>query len=109
MPVPLVTAYKMGVTSADMLHRSMTAFIESNDGAARKIIYEDDVVDGLYIQLYNGCMDRVIEDPRNTDRVNYLLWVAHNLERSADRVTNICERTIYVKTGFFEYAEQNQP
>ncbi len=105
MPFPLVTIYKMGVTSADMLHRSMTAFIEANDGAARKIIYEDDVVDGMYIQLYNLCMERVIEDPRNTDRINYLLWVAHNLERSADRATNICERTIYIKTGFFWYAE----
>jgi phosphate transport system protein len=105
MPIPLVTAYKMGMTAADMLHRSMTAFIESNDAAARTIIYEDDVVDGLYIRLYNLCMERVIEDPRNTDRISYLLWVAHNLERSADRVTNICERTIYVKTGFFEYTE----
>ncbi len=106
MPVPLVAAYKMGVVSADMLHRAMTAFIEDNAETARKIIYEDDIVDGMYVQLYNLCMDRVIEDPRNTDRINYLLWVAHNLERSADRVTNICERTIYVKTGSFEYPDQ---
>ena len=106
MPLPLVAAYKMGITSADMLHRSMTTYIEVNAETARKIIYEDDVVDGMYVQLYNLCMDRVIEDPRNTDRINYLLWVAHNLERSADRVTNICERTIYVKTGFFEYPDQ---
>lgn len=106
MPIPLVTAYKMGMTSADMLHRSMTAFVEANDGAARKIIYEDDVVDGMYVQLYNLCIERVIDDPRNTDRVNYLLWAAHNLERSADRVTNICERAIYVRTGFFEFSGQ---
>lgn len=105
MPGPLVIAQKMGMKTADMLHRSMTTFIDANAEAARKIIYEDDVVDGLYVQLYNACMDRVIEDPRNTDRINYLLWVAHNLERSADRVTNICERAIYVKTGFFEYAD----
>ena len=97
MPVPLVARYKMGVTTADMLHRSMSAFIEANAGAARKIIYEDDIVDGMYVQLYNFCMDRVIDDPRNTDRVNYMLWVAHNLERSADRATNICERAIYIE------------
>ncbi len=106
MPIPLVIAHKMGMKSADMLHRAMTAFIEVNADAARKIIYEDDIVDGLYTQLYNACINRVIEDPRNTDRINYLLWAAHNLERSADRVTNICERAIYVKQGFFEYAEQ---
>jgi len=106
MPGPLVIAHKMGLKGADMLHRAMTAFIEGNADAARRIIYEDDVVDALYAQLYNACIDRVIEDPRNTDRINYLLWAAHNLERSADRVTNICERAIYVKTGFFEYAGQ---
>jgi phosphate transport system protein len=105
MPIPLLIAHKMGMKAADMLHRAMTVFIEANADAARKIIYEDDIVDGMYVQLYNACMDRVIEDPRNTDRINYLIWTAHNLERSADRVTNICERAIYVKTGFFEYAD----
>ena len=105
MPGPLVTAYKMGMKTADMLHRAMSAFIDANADAARKIIYEDDVIDGMYEQLYNACIDRVIEDPRNTDRINYLLWAAHNLERSADRVTNICERTIYVKTGSFEFSD----
>ncbi len=106
MPFPLVTAQKMGMKAADMLHRAMTAFIEANAETARKIIYEDDVVDGMYVQLYNACIERVIDDPRNTDRVNYLLWAAHNLERSADRVTNICERAIYVRTGFFEFSGQ---
>lgn len=104
IPSPLVIAHKMGIKAVDMLHRAMSAFIEVNAEAARKIIYEDDIVDGMYNQLYNSCMDRVIEDPRNTDRINYLLWAAHSLERSADRVVNICERAVYVKTGFFEHS-----
>jgi phosphate transport system protein len=41
----------------------------------------------------------MISDPSTIDRANYLMWVAHNLERFADRVTNICERTIYVVEG----------
>jgi phosphate transport system protein len=41
----------------------------------------------------------MLEDPAMTDRANNLMWAAHNLERMADRVTNICERTIYVTTG----------
>lgn len=105
MPSLLVTAHKMGMKAADMLHRSMAAFIDANAEAACKIIYEDDIVDGMYNQLYRACMDRVIEGARTTDRINYLLWAAHNLERSADRVTNICERAIYVKTGSFETAD----
>ncbi len=101
MPSLLVTAHKMGIQAADMLHRAMTAFIDANAEAARRIMYEDDIVDGMYNQLYQACMERVIQDARTTDRINYLLWVAHNLERSADRVTNICERAIYVRTGSF--------
>lgn len=98
----LVTAHKMGVKTAVMLHRAMTAFIEMDEKTARALIYEDDVIDGLYQQMYNASIERVLEDPRITDRVNFILWVAHSLERSADRVTNICERTIYVKTGYLE-------
>jgi phosphate transport system protein len=104
MPAPLAAAQKMGMKVGNMLHRAMIVFIDANAEAARKIIYEDDVVDGMYSQLYNVCMDQATEDPRNTDRMNYLLWAARDLERSADCVANICQRAIFVKTGFFEYA-----
>ena len=42
------------------------------------------------------------KDKSTMDQANLLLWVAHNLERMADRVTNICERTIYTVTGKLE-------
>jgi phosphate transport system protein len=60
---------------------------------------EDDEVDALYNQIYRELMTFVIQDPKNIERANWLLWVAHNLERVADRVTNICERTIFIATG----------
>jgi len=103
LPVPLAIAHKMGIKTADMLHRAMIVFIDANAESARKIIYEDDIVDGMYSQLYNACQDYVIENPESTDRINYLLWVARNLERSADCVANICQRAIFVKTGSLEY------
>jgi phosphate transport system protein len=59
----------------------------------------------LYNQVYRELMTYVMADPRNIERANWLLWVAHNLERFADRVTNICERTAFVATG--EYKETN--
>lgn len=95
----LSAAYDMGVSAADMLHRAMTAFIQRNSPLAARIIADDDIIDEMYRKVYSELINSVIRDANNTDRANYLLWVAHNLERAADRVTNICERTIYVETG----------
>lgn len=101
IPNLLVIARKMGLKTADMLHRSMTAFLQDDAETAQNIIFEDDVIDAHYKNLYEASIERVRYDARYMQRVSYLLWVAHSLERSADRVTNICERTIYVKTGSF--------
>ncbi len=57
------------------------------------------MVDELYNQVYRELMTYVLKDPKNIDQANYLLWAAHNLERAADRVTNICERVVFTVTG----------
>ena len=95
----LSIAYDMGVKASDMLHRAMTAFIQTNAPSAVRIISDDDMIDAMYNNLYCEVMEFVIRGARNIERANYLFWVAHNLERAGDRVTNICERTIYVETG----------
>ena len=66
---------------------------------ARKIPAEDDQVDALYVQVYRELVQIMIKDPSTIDQSNHLMWAAHNLERMADRVTNICERAVYVATG----------
>jgi phosphate transport system protein len=99
IPRLLSMTYEMGIKTSDMLHRAMTAFIRSNTHSAIRIISDDDIIDTMYNNIYTELMGFVIRDARNIERVNQLLWVAHNLERAADRVTNICERTIYVETG----------
>jgi phosphate transport system protein len=96
---PLIDVPRMAELAVSMLHRSLTAFVEKNVEAARSIPTEDDEVDGLYNQVYRELVTYMISDPSTIDRANYLMWVAHNLERFADRVTNICERTIYVVEG----------
>ena len=96
---PLIDVPRMAEKGADMLHRSLTAFVNEDIETARRIPVEDDIVDGLYLQIYRELMTIVIADPTTIERANWLLWVAHNLERFADRVTNICERTVFVVTG----------
>jgi phosphate uptake regulator len=83
----------------NLLHRSLAAFVNEDAEAARLISQEDDEVDQLYLQVYRELMTYIISDPRVIERAKYLLWAAHNLERFVDRVTNICERTLFVVTG----------
>ena len=96
---PLIDVPRMAQKGVDMLHRSLTAFVNEDVETAKKLPVEDDEVDALYNQVYRELMTFVIADPTTIERANWLLWVAHNLERFADRVTNICERTIFIATG----------
>ncbi len=96
---PLVDIPRMAKIGTSMLHRALTAFVNEDVEAARAIPPEDDEVDALYEQIYRELMTFIMEDPRNIERANWLLWASHNLERFADRVTNICERTVFIATG----------
>ncbi len=96
---PLIDVPRMAEITADMLHRALGAFVDNDLETARKIPKEDDEVDVLYNQVYRELLTFMIKDPATIDNATYLLWVAHNLERTADRVTNICERTLFIESG----------
>ena len=96
---PLIDVPRMANKGADMLHRALTAFVNEDVATAQALPVEDDEVDALYNQIYRELMTFIIADPKTIERANWLLWVAHNLERFADRVTNICERTVFIATG----------
>ncbi|MBM3151221.1 MAG: phosphate signaling complex protein PhoU [Chloroflexi bacterium] len=96
---PLIDIPRMAQKGVDMLHRALTAFVNEDVAAARAIPVEDDEIDALYNQIYRELMTFVISDPKTIERANWLIWTAHNLERLADRVTNICERTVFIVTG----------
>jgi phosphate transport system protein len=102
---PLIDIPRMSDKVNDMLRRSLDAFVNRDADAARQIATEDDQVDNLYNQVFRELLSFMIEDPRTITRATRLIWVAHNLERSADRVTNICERIIYLVTGKMEEIE----
>lgn len=96
---PLIDIPRMAEIAVSMLHRAVGAFINKDTETAKLIPKEDDMVDGLYNQIYRELVAIMLTNPTTIDRANYLMWAAHNLERVADRVTNVCERTIYVTTG----------
>ncbi|CAN5116636.1 phosphate signaling complex protein PhoU [soil metagenome] len=99
---PLVDLPKMADVGRELLMEALDAFIEQDAERARQIARRDDEVDRLYEQVYRELLTFMISDPSTVPRATHLLWVAHNLERIADRVTNICERTVFSVTGDIE-------
>ena len=99
---PLIDIPRMSEIARAMLHDAITAYIEDDQAAARAIVSRDDAVDGLYDQIYRELLTFMLADPTTIDQATHLLWVAHNLERIADRVTNICERVVFAATGQLE-------
>jgi phosphate transport system protein len=99
IPAPLREIESMANLAIGMLHRALSAFITENVSESYKIAREDDLVDNLYHKAYRHIVTTMIANPELIDHANLLIWVCHNLERMADRVTNICERTIFIATG----------
>lgn len=102
LPAVLTDIAEMADKAGDMLRSALTAFVERDAAAARLICDEDDQIDALYDSSYHTLIQEMIHTPASVQRVTYLIWTCHNLERIADRVTNICERVIFMVTGQLE-------
>ena len=96
---PLVDIPKMSAKASDMLKRSLDALVRRDPALARQVCEDDDEVDNLYDLIYKDLIALMIDDPTTIQRATYLMWVAHDLERIADRATNIAERVIFLVTG----------
>jgi len=99
LPVALRDFSPMAAKAVSMLHRALGAFVAENAELAHEIPEEDEEVDNLYNQVYRNLVAAMIANPAIIDQANQIMWVAHNIERMADRVTNICERTVFIATG----------
>lgn len=95
----------MAAKTRDMLHAALEAASRRDADLARQIPDGDDEVDKLFNKVYSELVAYVIQHPGSIDRANQLEWAAHNLERAADRVTNICEWVVYMTTG--DYIEMD--
>jgi len=98
-PIPIREISTMADKATSMLHRALGAFVSEDLTAAYAIPKEDEDVDELYITIYRKIVQNMIKNPETIDHTNQILWVIHNLERTADRVTNICERIIFIVSG----------
>jgi phosphate transport system protein len=96
---PLVDIPRMADKATAMLQRSLDALVNRDADSALQVCKDDDEVDNLYDEVYRELLTYMIHDPKSIQQATYLLWVAHDLERIADRATNIAERVIFLVTG----------
>tara|TARA_B110000263_G_C15189123_1_gene455219 strand:+ start:193 stop:867 length:675 start_codon:yes stop_codon:yes gene_type:complete len=96
---PLIDLPKMTELANEMLRKSLSAYTNRDKDLAIEVCKSDDAVDSLYEDVYHELLEFMIEDPETIQRATYLLWVSHDIERIADRATNIAERVIYLVTG----------
>jgi phosphate transport system protein len=96
---PLIDLPVMAEKARYMLRGALEAFVHRDVARARAIPKMDDEIDDLYNQVYRELLTYIMQDPSIIEQANYLLWVAHNLERTADRTINLCERVVFTVTG----------
>jgi len=99
---PLIDIPRMAEMATTMLKRSLDSLVNRDVELARQVCNDDDEVDALYDQIYRELLEFMIQDPKTIERATYLLWVAHDLERVADRATNVAERVVFLVTGKME-------
>lgn len=98
----------MATEAVDMLQKAVKAFVDGDVETARALPARDDIVDENFNKIYRGLVKFMAKHPDEIEVANHLQWAAHNLERMADRVTNICERTIFIETGSIYELEESE-
>ncbi len=101
---PLIDIPRMGEITRDMVTKSLQSLVTRDVELAKRVLSLDNIVDSLYDQVFRELLTFMMVDPKTINRATRLIWIAHNLERAADRATNICERVIFTETGKMEEA-----
>ena len=102
---PLIDIPRMAELTTEMIEKSLKSFVTRDVELAKHVVTIDNSVDALYDQVFRELLTFMMVDPKTINRATRLIWVAHNLERAADRVTNICERVVFTVTGKMEELE----
>lgn len=96
---PYIDLPKMAEVTESQVHEILGAVIEADEERARAIAERDDEVDVLYHRLWDELVGYMVSDPSTVERAAILLFLAKDLERIADRVTNIAEDVVFLHTG----------
>ena len=90
---------KMATSAIPMVTESIEAFVKSDIMLARKVVSDDDIVDGCFDQVKKALIARIAADPGDGEYAVDLLMIAKYFERIGDHATNIAEWVIFSVTG----------
>jgi phosphate transport system protein len=107
-PLAMVNLERMAEKTGIMLHQALDAFLTEDAVRAEAVAQQDDEIDSLYNGTYRYLLELMLKDSNQVDLATLMLWAAHNMERVGDRITNICERIIFVETGRIGDTSNNQ-
>ncbi len=103
LPKEMIDIPRMGDRAVSMLKHSLEAFLtrdpDKAEATAMSVGPHDHAVDAMYANIQSELMELMRQDPENVETGTYLMWAAHNVERIADRATNIAERVVFQATG----------
>ncbi len=93
---------ELGRLVARQVHDSVRAFLDADVGFAREVSARDDEIDHRYHRIFDTLIASMTQNPSEVPVSTSLLFIAHRLERIADRATNICEHVVFMVTGDVE-------
>ena len=81
------------------LQKALDAFVEADVQKAEEVIASDELLDAVYLKLFNELLICMMEDSRAIRRATGLMFAAKHLERFGDHATNLAEQVIYMVRG----------
>lgn len=96
---PYVDAPKLAELAQQQVKRALDAFVSADAAEAVEVLEGDELVDALYLKVFNELLGYMMEDSRNIRRATALMFIAKHLERIADHATNVAEMVVYMVRG----------
>jgi phosphate transport system protein len=81
------------------LKTALDAFVANDAVRAEQVLQGDELLDALFLKLFNDSLQLMMEDSRNVRRATNLVFVAKHLERIGDHAMNIAEMVVYMVRG----------
>ena len=77
----------------------LDAFAHGDVDKARDVWQRDEEIDQVYTGLFRELLTYMMEDPRTITACSHLMFMAKNIERAGDHVTNIAELVSFRTSG----------
>jgi phosphate transport system protein len=96
---PLHDLAKLADLSEAQLKKALDAFVSGDVKRAEEVMQGDDLLDTLYLKIFNDLLGLMMEDSRNIRRATSIMFAAKHLERFGDHATNLAEMVVYMVRG----------